>query len=905
MGAPLDDHQRDAQGHLNRSFVMRWLTQVIFHVKSLFLKRRLDEQLSEEIRTHVEMATEANLAAGMKPEEARYAALREFGNVAGVQERAREGRGGLWLEQGWQDFNYAIRALGKTPGFTAMAVLTLALGISATTAMFSVIYGVLLEPYPYAKPGEIWSPRVVDPKTNRGPGMRLSDYQDIARLPGVGSAMATAVSNVTLSGGTNPEIVTAPQLTGTAFEFLGVPPVLGRGLTPADIQANGEPEPVTVLSFRLWHRLFNGDPGVLGRTITINDQPHTIVGVMPPRFGWFTNDGLWRPMPATNPQQGVIPILRLKPGVESGVVAEQLLALMKEKAQQEPKRFPADGFVAQLVNYLDMTVASGVMRTSLHVLFGAVGFLLLIACTNVANLQLARGAGRSREMAVRLALGAGRGRLVRQLLTESVVLALAGGALGVLFSIGLVRLIVLLMPDFYVPNEARVTLNGWVLLFSVGISVLAGVVSGLMPGLQSTKPNLTDALKDGGHAGGTGSQQGNRTRSALVVAQVALSVTLLVGACLAIRNFAELMRADRGIQIERMIFLRVPLAAKRYTTVEQRNAFARDLQARLQTLPGVTSVAIGSPPGLETRSGVTIPGQPKPAESLFVNYLGTNYLSTLGIRVVAGRDITEQEVATGARVALINETTAKLWVNGESPLDRIISVDSLVGGNPNNLPAAGATKDVRVVGIIADTRTRDDPRRPAPPVVLVPFTLVGSIQRIFMIRCAVEPSSLHNAIRVELRAVDKEQPLAQLTTFADMADQQFRQPRFNLALFSALALIALVMAAAGIYGVLSYAVAQRSREIGVRIALGADRGDVLRLIFGTGGRLLVIGLVIGLAASAALTRVVNSRLFDGPPLDLVALAVATLLLSTTAALACWLPARRAAKVDPMVALRAD
>lgn len=876
--------------------------KILHKISTLFRKQKLDAEMSAEMRHHVDLQTELNVAAGMDPDEARYRALRQFGNVPSVQERVREERGWLWLEQLWQDVVYTGRTLAKAPGFAAVAVLTLALGIGVTTAMFSIIYGVLLEPYPYAKSAEIWAPQVVDAKTNRGVGLRVADYLDMAKLPGVSSAMATSYDSGTLSGGLNPEIITTVRVTGTAFEFLGVPPVVGRGLIPSDIRPNGEAEAVAVLSFKLWQRLYNSDPGCLGRTIVLDDQPHVIVGVMPPRFGWYTNDGLWRPLGTTDLQRGVNAIVRLKSGVTREVAEEQLLGLMKEQAHENPGRFPKDGFSARFSNYLDVTVSSGEMRTSLHLMFCAVGFLLLIACTNVANLQLARGTSRSREMAVRLALGAGRGRLVRQLLTESVALSFVGGALGVLLAFGLVGVIVALMPDFYVPNEARVTVNGWVLLFSLGIAGLTGVLFGLVPGLQCTKPDLNDALKDGGHS--AGSRRGNRTRNVLVLVEVALSVVLLVGASLAIRSFVKLQSVDRGFRTERMLLLRVPLVAKRYTTIEQRNGFARDFLNRVRALPGVTHAMLGTPPGTEGSSGVTIAGQPKPAENFGVNYIDAEYLATLGIPLKAGRNLTEQEIMRGDHVALVSEAAVKFWLNGESPLGRTIDVDALVGGGANNLAPEGAVKTVTVVGIIADTLT-SNPRRPPPAAVLVPYTLRGNLNRIFVVRTAVEPSSLLNAIRTELQALDKEQPMQQPVTFEELIDQQFKQPRFNLALFSGLAGIALALAAAGIYSVLSYAVAQRTREIGVRMALGADRPNILALVFAAGGRLLGLGLVIGLAGSVAMTRVVNSKLFDGPSLDLLALTTATLLLSAVAVLACWIPALRAAKVNPLVALRAE
>lgn len=807
------------------------------------------------------------------------------------------------------DLRFAFRQLAKAPGFTAVAVLTLALGIGVNTALFSVVYGVLLDPYPYAKSNEIWAPQILNTKTGRGSGGSLvSDYLQLAQLPAVASAMATtAYDSVTLAGDINPEILNVPRISGSACEFLGVAPVVGRGISPADILPNGEPRPVALLSFKLWQRLFNGDPDAVGRTIMLNDTPHTIIGVMPPRFGWYTSDGLWLPLGTTDLKRRVNPIVRLKPGVTKEVAGQQLLALSQALAQAEPNRFPKDGFTASFINYLDVTVSSGEMRSSLQLLFYAVGFLLLIACTNVANLQLSRGAARTREIAVRLALGASRGRLVRQLLTESVALALAGGLLGIFFAWGLTQIIVALMPEFYVPNEARVTLNGWVLAFSVGVSLLTGILFGLAPGLQCTKPDLNEALKDGGHAGGAGGgTRGARTRNTLVVVEVALSIVLLVGASLAIRGFLELQRVDRGFRPERTLMALLPLSPKRYTTFEQRNGFARDLTERLQNLPGVVSATVGSLPGYDSGSGVTIPGQPKPTDNVALNLVGPDYLKTIGLALRSGRDFTAQEIAHGDHVALINEAAAKLWLNGESPLGRTVQVDALVGGGGSNLAPADARKEVTVVGIVADTRTRQrDLTHAAQPTLFLPYTLRGQSNRFFMVRTQNDPMSLLNPLRTAVRALDREQSLTRPITVEEIMGEQIAQPRFNMALFSGLAAVALALAAAGIYSVLSYSVSQRTREIGVRMALGAARGDVLRLILGAGGKLLAIGLVGGIAASVALAKIVTSQVFTVPLLDPLALVAAAAVLSSVALLACYIPARRATKVDPLVALRCE
>ncbi len=639
------------------------------------------------------------------------------------------------------DLKYAFRQLAKNPGFTAVAVLTLALGIGVNTAMFSVVYGVLLDPYPYAKSNEIWMPSITNSKTGHNILLNVGDYLEIAKLPAVASAMATSYDRITLSGDTDPELVNAYFLSGNALQFLGVAPVLGRIFTPADIKANGENEPVAVLSFNLWQRLFNGSPDAIGRTLIFDDQPHVVIGVMPPRFGWDIStaavqpfnarEWLWLPLPTTKLSRYANLNLRLKPGITKEVAEQQLLGLFQRIARESPARFSKDGFTAKLNNLFDLTAVRGGMRSSLQLLFCATGFLLLIACTNVANLQLARGSSRSREIAVRLALGASRARLIRLLLTESGVLSLLGGALGVFFAFGLTEIMLALMPDIGLPNEARVTINGWVLVFSAGVSMFTGILVGLIPALQSTRPDLNPTLKDGGRASGGG--RGTRTRNAMVVLEIALSIVLLVGASLTIRGFVELQHIDLGFHPERTILLFVPLAPKRYTTIEQRNGFARNLLERVQSLPDVASAAIGILPNSEGSSSITIPGQPKPADDIGVNLVSADYFQTLGITLRAGRDFTEQEIAHGDHVALINESARKLWLNGENPIGRIIQIDSLVSTDSDALTPAKATQEVTVIGIVADTRTHN--LRDAPgSAIFVPYPLRAEIYVCLMVR---------------------------------------------------------------------------------------------------------------------------------------------------------------------------
>src|SRR5262245_47010146 len=499
-----------------------------------------------------------------------------------------------WMEPLTQDFAYAIRSFRRSPAFVIVAVLSLTLGIGATTSIFSVIYGVLIAPYPYAKPGEIWAPGIRALDDRGGRGYMLDEVRLLADLPAFSSVMSTSMEQVLMTGEFAPESFNGVLLTGNAFNFLGVPPVIGRTIQPADVRPDGDVEPVVVLSHRLWLRLFEGSPSALGRTLELNGRPHTVIGVMPPRFGWYGNQAFWLPLsPARTDLPFTIPIVRLKPGVTSAAAEAQLGALLKQLAVEKPAAFPQPGFTTTLRNYLDITVASGEMRTSLQLLLGAVAFLLLIACANVANLQLARGTARAREMAVRMSIGAGRRRLVRQLLTERVLLSLVGGALGVAFAFGATRSIVSLMPEFYVPNESRVAINVPVLVFSLAVSLVTGVVFGLVPAMQASKPDVVDALK-AGRSTGSGSY-GARTRSLLVVVEVALSVVLLVSAGLTVRTFMVLQATDAGITADRVLVVGVPLPPARYTTLDQRNRFAEQLLDRVRTLPGVETATIGLP----------------------------------------------------------------------------------------------------------------------------------------------------------------------------------------------------------------------------------------------------------------------------------------------------------------------
>ena len=594
--------------------------------------------------------------------------------------------------------------------------------------------------------------------------------------------------------------------------------------------------------------------------------------------------------------------MRLAPGISQAVAEEQLSALNQRLAQQKPATFPPQGFTTRLRNYLDVTVASGEMRNSLRLLLGAVAFLLLIACANVANLQLARGTARAREMAVRMSIGAGRRRLMRQLLTESVLLSLVGGVLGVLFAFGAIRSIVSLMPEFYVPNESRVTINVPVLLFSFGVSVLTGIVFGLVPALQTSKADVTDALRAGRSTGAE--THGGRTRNLLVVIEVALAVVLLVSAGLTVRTFFVLQNMDPGINAERVLIVGVPLPPAKYTTLEGRNRFAQELLERVSALPGVEAVTIGLPIG-GPQSPFSIAGQaPDESKRIGLNLVGADHLRMFGIPLRRGRMFDASEVRRGDRVAVINEAAARLWPAGENPIGARVRLGILERLPPRVLGDTNQPPEVTIIGVMADTRNaglRADPQ----PTMAAPYSVVAPLQRTLAVRSSGDPNLLLNPVRAEVRAIDPDQPLGRPITLSELQGQEVVQPRFTMALFSAFAALGLALAAAGIYSVLSFHVTRRTHELGVRMALGAPRRHVLGLMLTMGGRLVLVGLVVGIAASGAATRLLRSQLFGVQPTDPLAYAVVVLMLGLVTLVACYIPARRAASVDPIVALRQE
>jgi putative ABC transport system permease protein len=802
---------------------------------------------------------------------------------------------------------FALRGLWKNRGFSTVAVLSLALGIGATTALFNVVYGVLISPYPYKQPEKIWSPHFL---TSKGDDIwanyHANEFATFAKLPAFSEAMGTRPEgDMLLTGEFSPQMLYGVSVTANAFEFLGVPAILGRGLLPSDLGENGEPADVIVLGYPTWQRLFNGSPEAIGKMLRLNDHIYTVVGVMPPRFHWWT-DGFWKVLSENegpNVRQRV-PIARLKPGVAPAVAEQQIAAFHIALQKEGSKNVPKDEFKTKLVNYLDMTVASGEMEKALWILFGAVILLLSIACANVANLQLARGSTRVREMAIRVSIGASRWALIRQLLGENLLLALIGGALGWLLAFWATQAIAALIPPWFIPGEARIESNIWALIFSTSVSMVTGILFGLAPAFQASHVDLSENLKDSAAGSGAGAR-GVWTRKALVVAEISLSMVLLVAAGLMARTFIALHSVELGFRPDNVISVGLLLPETRYGTLEQRNRFALEFLERAKSIRGVQAACIGNGGmpfnGFDTT--VEVPGASdteKPHAQLVL--ASADYLKAMGIPLLMGRELTPREVQDSSELALINKAALNLWPAGENPIGKRVKLDMLLNPGRAARPES-ASGWVTIVGVIGDTRS--GLRSAARPQFVVPFTLIARSGRTLIVRTTSEASVISNSLREQLRQMDREQPLSGAATFQEIIARQTAQPRFTMAVFSAFAIVGLMLAAFGIYSVLSFFVAQRTRELGVRMALGARWHDVLALVVNSGSRLLVVGLVIGVALSFASARLLSQQLYEIKPTDPITYIIVALALSAVGIIACIVPASRAARVNPIEALRHD
>ncbi len=871
-------------------------------------------EIVEELSQHLEDRYEQALSRGATEGEAYEAALLELKEngllgleIRGVERSVQQDPVPMGIERGAniigdlaQDLHYGLRMLVKNPSFTIVAVLALALGIGANSAIFSVVNTVLLRPLPYKNPGRLvmlWeeATHLGFPKNTPSP----ANFIDWRAQNTVFEAMAAMVErSFNLTGVGEPERFDGRRVSANLFDLLGVQPQLGRAFRAEEDKPGSR---VVILSNGLWQHRFGGDPRVIGQTVSLNGESYTVIGVMPGSFQFPTRrDQLWVPLAfdakeaASRGNHFLEVIARMKPGV----TLQQAQAEMSTIAARLAQQYPEENLrVGSVVTALQEQVV-GDIKPALLVLLGAVGFVLLIACANVANLLLARAAARQKEIALRLALGAGRSRLTRQFLTESVLLAVTGGAVGLLLSIAGLRVLKTFIPDTISQAQA-ISIDAKVLVFTGLVALVTGIIFGLAPAMQVSHLDINDTLKEGGRdaAGGT---RGNRIRALLVIGEIAVSFVLLMGAGLLINSFMHLRNLHPGFRANHLLTMKIPLSEVKYPDKERRSPFYAEVLRRVQALPGVQSAAVAGnlpltydgdsmPIGIEGRTDPP----PDQRPDVILRVVGPGYFSTMGIPLVRGRDFREQDKADSARVVIVSEKTARHFWPGENPIGKRLKP----GSTNRNIPW------IEIIGVVKDVRQNDFVSEPKMQMY-IPYQQLNSFApNALVVRTNVEPLSLTGAVRNAIWAVDKDQPVSNLRSMDEIVSEAVARQRFSMLLLGIFAALAMVLAAVGIYGVMSYSIAQRTREIGLRIALGAQKSDVLKMILRQGLRFVAAGLAIGLAASFVLTRVMASLLFGISATDPATFVSISLMLIAVALLASYIPAVRAMKIDPMLALR--
>ncbi len=809
-----------------------------------------------------------------------------------------------WLEQSFRDVRLAARSLVKNPGLTSVAVMSLAIGVMATTAIYSVLYGVVLNPFPYKDVDRLMSVRV-STAAQRGSrtGYSVDQFIELAErntiFGGPGGVIASTISDVLWTGDGDPQRLRGNYGTFNTFEVMGVPPLLGR--TPTAEDARPEAAPVVVLGYRFWQRQFSGDPGVLGRQLQLNDTSRTVIGVMPKRFMWRGAD-VYVPIVFQRGRriEGVrsVHLLgRLRPGVTDAQAEADLRPIIADLKAREPAEFP-DNFRVGVLSFAE-TFPSGIQR-DVWVLFGAVGVLLVIACVNVSNLLLSRASVRQREMTVRAALGASRSRLVRQLLAESLLLALAAAAVGAALAYAGLPAILALVPPGTIPDESEVTLNRSVLGFTLLVALLTSIFCGLAPALHSSSRDLANRLREAGR-GLAGSSKQAIIRKGLVVFEVALALMLLAGASLLVRTFVTMRNVDLGFPADRVLTLRVPLPARRYPEPARRIAFFRELLERVGALPGVTAAGLntGLHPFTNMWTAADVVGTAARTEPVEVHQIGGAYTAALDIRLESGRLPTDSELNTAQPVALVNNRFVSTRFEGRPPLGQIVRLPRL-----KSPPFSVKDDAFQVVGVVHDV-LNDGLADPLIPEIYVPYSAAG-VAEIVVIRTPSDAASLTRAVVAQVHAIDPNQPVHEVKTLdVLLKEYEYATPQFNLTLLSIFAVMGLALALVGVYGVMSTAVAQQKHEIGVRMALGANTGAIARMVLTRGARLLLVGMTLGLAGSLAAARVLARQVWNVSPFDPLAFVIVSLILFAAGLQACIIPALRAARIDPIIALRQD
>ena len=862
-----------------------------FFLRRFFSRRNLEKDLQDEIQSHLAAEIHERTERGESPDSAREAVLREFGNTALVEEVTRDMWGFTGLEQLIQDVRFAIRTLRKAPVFMLVALLVLALGIGSTTAIFTAVHAILLRPLAFPDSDRLVALWEVPPETKKSNVVTLNNFvvwKDSSRSFESMAAFVQMPINV-LSGGDS-EQVPGLRVTADFFHVLGTPPLLGRTFRPGEYDRDA-PRHV-VLSYGFWQRRFGGRPDIVGQRISIDVSHHEVVGVLPPDFQFpGVKADLYLPLLITlDDGRNYSVVARLRKGITPAAAKSELQAIASRTAKENPALNA--GWSATVIPLLDQAV--GAIRPALLILFAAVNLLLLLACVNLANLLLMRSARRTREISVRLALGAGPFRIVRQLLVESLLLSALGGALGLILAAGAIRLIVASLPQaLSIPRLQEVTFDGTVCAFSILITALTGLLFGLVPALLALKTDLVRDL----HEATRSVTSDLMLRKSLVIAEVALALILVAAAGLMTRSFLRLAHVDPGFHAEHVITLRMLLLPVRE---EVWHAEITDqILQKVRALPGVLAAgSIGVLPMLGTNSGTWYHRADRPDPPLNqrgggdVSIITPGYFRALGIPVLKGRDFDERDRPGAPRVAVINQTAARMLFGREDPIGKLVRVWWT------------HSPKVEVVGVIADIR-HSQLTTPPDPCLFMPNDQAPFPFSSLVVRTVGDPSQLTAAIREQIRQVDADQGIAEVETMSQLIADSVARQRFETILFAAFGSVALLLACLGIYGVIAYSVAQRTREVGIRVALGATRASVFRMVMGDGFRLTVIGIIAGGAGAVFLTRYLRTLLFETQPNDPPTLIAVSGLLIFVALLACYIPAARAMTVDPSVVLREE
>jgi predicted permease len=875
-----------------------WLYTLPLRLRSLFRGRQMDRELDDEMQYHLEQLMQEHVARGLSSEEARYAALRAMDGLTQNKEKSRETRKVSSITNFARDARYALRLLRKSPGFSAIAILTLALGIGANSAIFSVVNAVLLRPLPFPQPDRLvrlweaspnrnWHRNVINPWNFLDWRDNTHAFEDMAAISGF---------QFNLTGDGEPVAVPGLQVSPGFFSILRIPAYLGRTFA-ADDGIPGHDDKV-ILSHGLWQTRFGGDPGIVGKTLNVNGAPHVVIGVMPPGFSFPKNPAqLWTPFALTRSKEFsegryLSAVARLKPGVTLDGAQRDIEAAARVTVTLRPdynKKWSAEA-----VPLLEDVTKD--LRRPLWVLLAAVGLLLLIACANVANLLLMRGSGRLREIAVRETLGATRRRIVQQLLIESLVLAMAGLAAGLAFAkLGLRGLLAIIPQSAPLPRSEPITIDGQVFAFTLVASILTAVLFGLAPSLRLSRVRLHDTLKQGSQRGSGGHR---RLRQALVMAEIALAILLAVGAGLMLRSFQRLLAVDPGFDTQHVVTMRLFTSPAKYRDVHKRSRYMQRILSEVRGVPGVEAAGTVHFLPLEGSESASCfaPGnqEPKPASSPDARFLiiSPGYLSAMGTRILSGRDFDDRDQVGSPSVMLVNQAFVRSFLPGQNPIGQRFSVCWDV---PN--PA-------EIVGVVNDTRQTGLEDTPQPRIFLsnsqAPMFFASVV-----VRANGDPRQILSSVEAAIHRADPEQAVSDMRTMDDVLSDSVSRPRFQALLLLVFAALALGLATIGVYGVISYSVSQRTREIGIRVALGAGHGDVMYLVMKEAVFLVGLGLAIGLIGALALTRVLRSLLFEVTPTDPLTLLSVSSAAVAAAALATYLPARRAVKVDPMLGLRCE